>query len=63
MNILETLEKIKIKCREKANKNRYYSNIVIDNMIFLEIVEHIYETKGKEKKFWIQVMNAHKSKL
>ena len=51
MNILETLEKIKIKCREKANKNRYYSNIVIDNMIFLEIVEHIYETKGKEKKF------------
>jgi len=60
MNTLETLEKIRLKCRTNANNNGYYTDIVIDNMIFLEIIEHIYATKGKEKKFWEQVMNTHK---
>lgn len=62
MNTLKTLEKIRLKCRTNANNNGYYTDIVIDNMIFLEIVEHIYATKGKEKKFWEQVMNEHKLK-
>ena len=60
MNTLETLEKIRLNCRINANKNGYSSDWVIDNMVFLEIVEHIYATKGKEKKFWIQVMEQHK---
>jgi hypothetical protein len=60
MKTLETLEKIRLNCRTNANNNGYYTDIVIDNMIFLEIVEHIYATKGKEKKFWEQVMDQHK---
>ena len=60
MNTFETLEKIRLNCRINANNNGYNSDWVIDNMVFLEIVEHIHATKGKEKKFWIQVMDQHK---
>lgn len=60
MNTLEILKEISIRCHTNAHNNRYYSDIVIDNMIFLEIAVQINSCKGKEKRFWIEVMNLHK---
>ena len=56
----EILNDITSRCYKLAKDNGYHSDIVIDNMIFLEIAEKINSYKGKEKRFWIEVMDLHK---
>ncbi len=48
------------KCLHWANKNGHYNEIIIDNLIHIDISEQINSTKGKEKKFWCEVMDEHK---